>query len=305
AYIFYKILKDWKVDARPAWIRDKRKGTYEPTVPSIQWFNRLGVLVGVGPEEKLYDFDRSVPAHYTVPSYLKGITVPLLGEKSCEHRKLPSPAGPGSYVRESHDLVFSDTQVLRDSLVYTCNGTPAEEFRSEVYDLKGKELRDHCISVATGRCLVAADTVLTSAILDDPEIRLTFSGRSKAGVAPVDAFLTVKLPNEALRVFREEIFTAVRYNDFVLIDPLVMSVSWRLHLPPGYVLRAGPSDTTIRAVKGLSAALHCTRVEDGLRMQADLKFTENVIPAEDFPGIIKVLDGLLTASEQAIVLAKK
>jgi hypothetical protein len=305
AYIFYKILRDWKADARAAWIRDKREGTYEPSVPSIHWFDRLGVLVKVGNDEKMYDFDRSAPAHYAVPSYLKGINVPLLGAKSCEHRTLPAAAGAGSYVRESHDLVFRGTQELRDSLVYACNGTPAEELRSEVYELKGKELRDHCRSIATGRCLVQADTVITSAILDDPEIRLTFNGKSRASVAPVDAFLTVKLPNETLRGFREEAFSAVRYNDFVMIEPLAMSVTWRLHVPPGYVLRAVPSDTTIRGVQGLAAVLKCTRLDDGLRMQADLKFSENVIQADDFPRLVKTIDGLLAGCEQAIVLAKK
>ena len=305
AYIFYKILMDWKADARPAWIRDKRKGTYEPTVSSPQWFDRLGVLVRVGNEEKMYDFDRSVPAHYAVPSYLKGINVPLLGAKVCEHRKLPAPAGAGSFIRESHELVFRGTGELRDSLVYACNGTPAEELRGEVYELKGKELRDHCAAIAAGRCLAEADTVITSAILDDPEIRLAVKGKSKASVAPVDAFLTVKLPNETLRHFREEIFSAVRYNDFVMIEPLAMSVTWRLHAPPGYVLRTVPSDTTIHTVRGLAAVLKCTRTDDGLRMQADLKFSESVIQADDYPRIIKTLDGLLAGCEQAIVLAKK
>ena len=305
AYIFYKILHDWKADARVAWIRDRRQGTYEQSVASIYWFDRIGVLVRAGNEEKMYDFDRSVPAHYEVPTYLKSVTVPLLAGKTCEHRALPSVQGPGSYIRESHDLVFRGTQDLEDSLVYACEGTPAENLRSAVYDLKGKSLRDYCAAHATSRCLVDADTVITSAILDDPEIRLAFNGKSKASVAPVDAFLAVKLPNDALRGFREQIFTAVRYNDFVMIDPLIMSVSWHLRLPPGYALRTVPSDTTIRTVKGLAAVLKCTRVDDGLRMQAELKFSENVIPAENFPGIIRVLDGLLSSCEQAIVFAKK
>jgi len=305
AYIFYKILKDWNADARPVWIRDKRNGTYEPAVASEHWFDRLGVMLKVGSEEKTYDFDRSVPARYAVPSYLKGINVPLLGAKVCEHRKLPGAAGAGSFIHESHELVFRGTDDLRDSLVYACNGTPAEELRSAVYELKGKELRDHCTAIATGRCLVQADTIITSAILDDPEIRLAFNGKSKASVAPVDAFLTVKLPNETLRGFRDEIFSAVRYNDFVMIEPLAMSVTWRLHVPGGYVLRTVPSDTTIHTVRGLAAVLKCTRTDDGLRMQADLKFSENVIQADEYPRIIKTLDGLLAGCEQAIVLAKK
>jgi hypothetical protein len=305
AYIFYKILRDWKTDARVAWIRDKRQGMYEPSVPSIRWFDRIGVLVRVGNDEKMYDFDRSVPAHYVVPSFLKSISVPLLTGKMCEHRTLSASPGPGSYILDSHDLVFRGTQELEDSLVYACNGTPAEEFRSAVYELRGTELRNHCRTLATGRCLVEADTVVSSAFLDDPEIRLTFKGRSKASVAAVDTFLTVKLTNEALRGFREQVFSAVRYNDFVMIDPLAVSVTWRLHVPHGYVLRSVPSDTTIRTVQGLAAILKCSRVDDGVRVQADLRFSENVIPAENFPRLIKTFDGLLACCEQAIVLARK
>ena len=305
AYIFYKVLRDWKADARVSWIRDKRQGTYEPSVASLYWFDRIGVLVRVGNEEKMYDFDRSVPSRYEVPTYLKSITVPLLAEKGCEHRTLPAFRGPGSFVHESHDLAFKTPEELHDSLVYVYTGSPAEELRSAVYELKGKGLRDYCAAHAAARSLVDADTVITSAILDDPEIRLAFTGKSKASVAPVDAFLTVKLPNETLRGFREQVFSAIRYNDFVLTDPLTMSVSWRLHVPPGYVLRTVPSDTTIRLVQGLAAILKCTRLDDGMRMQADLVFSENVIPADNFPRLINVLDGLLSSCEQAIVLAKK
>jgi hypothetical protein len=305
AYIFYKILRTWKADARVGWIRDKRQGTYEPSVASIHWFDRIGILVRVGNEEKMYDFDRSVPARYESPTYLKSITVPLLAEKACEHRTLPAARSPGSSVHESHDLAFNAADELHDSLTYAYNGAPAEELRSAVYDLKGKGLREYCAVHAASRSLVDADTVITSAILDDPEIRLAFTGKSKASVAPVDAFLTVKLPNETLRGFREQVFSAVRYNDFVLTDPLTMSVSWRLHLPQGYVLRTAPSDTTIRVVQGMSAVLKCTRLDDGMRMQADLVFSESVIPADNFPRLIRALDGLLSSCEQAIVFAKK
>jgi hypothetical protein len=40
-------------------------------------------------------------------------------------------------------------------------------------------------------------------------------------------------------------------------------------------------------------------------MQADLKFSQSVIPADDYPRLIKTFDGLLAACEQTIVLAKK
>jgi hypothetical protein len=40
-------------------------------------------------------------------------------------------------------------------------------------------------------------------------------------------------------------------------------------------------------------------------MEAELKFTEGVIPADNFPRVIETLDGLLSSCERAIVLAKK
>ena len=305
AYIFYKILHDWKADARVAWIRDKREGTYESSVPSVWWFDRIGVLVKVGNEEKMYDFDRSVPAHYQTPSYLKSVTVPLLGGKACEQRTLPATPGGTSCIREAHDLTFTEKQEMEDSLVYSCTGTPAEEYRHDVYDLRGTELQEHLKTLATERCLATVSTLVHSPLLDDPEIRLTYNGRSKGIVAAVDGFLTVKLPNEALRGFREEIFSVVRNNDVVLIDPLTVTVSWRLHVPRSYTVHSLPPDTTIPGPKGMSATLRCSRTGDGLLMEAGLKFTEGVIPAGNFPHLVGTLDGLLSGCEQAIVLAKK
>ncbi len=305
AYIFYRILREWKADARVGWIRDRREGMFETSVPSIAWFDRIGVLVRVGSDERMYDFDRSVAARYQVPVYLKSVTVPLLGGKVCEFRTIP-PAGAGeSSIRESHDLRFSASPDVRDSLVYACSGAPAEKFRAEVYDLRGTELRDHLKALAAERCLAGVDTLFHSAILDDPDIRLTYSGRSTSAVTPVADFLTVKLPNQALRGFRDEIFAAVRYNDVVMLAPLTISVTWRMHMPRGLTVRSVPADTTIRAVPGLSATVKCSRTDDGLSMQADLRFSEPVIPADSFSRLIKTIDGLLACCDQPIVLSKK
>ncbi len=305
SYIFYKILHEWKADVRVAWIRDKREGSYEPSVPSVWWFDRIGVLVKVGNEEKMYDFDRSVPARYQTPSYLKSVTVPLLGGKVCEHRTLPGASGGESRIREGHDFTLTEKGELDDSLVYSCSGSPAEEYRHDMFDLRGTELQDHLKSLATARCLTSVDALVSSPLLDDPEIRLTYNGRSRGTVAAVDAFLTVKLPNEALRGFREGIFSVARTNDFVLVDPLTITVTWRLHVPRAYAIHAAPSDTTIRGPKGMSATVRCSPAGDGLRMEAELKFTEGVIPADNFPRLIGALDGLLSSCERVIILAKK
>jgi len=305
AYIFFKVLKEWKADARAAWIRDKREGSYEQTVPSIHWFDRIGVLVKMGDEEKLYDFDRAAAAHYETPSYLRGIQLAVVGSKSCEHRTVPASRAAGSCVKEGHALAFSGTASLYDTLTYACDGTPAEEFRASVYELRGADLRERARKLAAGRCMADVDTTVVSAVLDDPEVAITCRGRAQGAVARVDAFLTAKMPNQSLRAFRDELFSAVRVNDLVLTEPLTFAVSWRLHLPAGYAVRSAPADTVLGGIPGMSASLHATREAGLLRMQAELKFTERVIPAESFPGVIRMIDALLASSEASVVLAKK
>jgi len=54
----------------------------------------------------------------------------------------------------------------------------------------------------------------------------------------------------------------------------------------------------------MSASLHVKREAGLLRMQAEPKFTERVIPAESFPGVIRMIDALLASSEASVVLAK-
>jgi len=305
AYIFFKILKEWKADVRATWIRDRREGTYEQSVPSAGWFDRMGVLVKIGSEEKFYDFDRAAAAHYETPSYLWGIQVAVVGKKSCEHRAVPPSRTLRSWVRETHDLALSGTEALYDTLTYACAGAPAEKFRASVYELRGADLRDRARTLASGRCMVDVDTTVMSAVLDDPEVDVSCRGRAQGAVARVDAFLTAKMPNQSLRAFRDELFSAVRINDLVLTDPLTFSISWRLHLPAGYALRSAPADTVMGGIPGMSASLHAVREAGMFRMEAELKFAERVIPADYFPLVIKMIDALLASSEGAVVLAKK
>ena len=305
AYIFYKILGEWKADVNVVWIRDRRRGEYERTIPTENWFNRLGVIVRAGSEEKVYDFDRSVAAHYALPSFLKAVTAPVVSAQGAWHRVLPAAGGCASCIRESHELRFRGMDAVRDSEVYACDGTPAEKLRKSVYELQGAQLAERLRKVASSRCLADADSVANSPVLEDPEIVIACTGRAVSAPSSVDKFVTLKLTNEALRDFREEIFSAIRVNDLVLIDPLAITVCWNIHVPAGYDVRTAPADTVIRAVPGLVAGLSTVRGADGFQVRVEARFTQNVYAADLFPRVIGTLDALLAASETSIVLAKK
>ncbi|RPH37758.1 DUF3857 domain-containing protein, partial [bacterium] len=105
AYIMYTILKQWEQNANAVWIRDRRDGVYEETVPTLTWFDRMGVLVKVGNQEKVYDFDRSIPAKYDMPWFLNGIRVPVVTSSGCHHKLLNDACGvQDHFTRERHLL---------------------------------------------------------------------------------------------------------------------------------------------------------------------------------------------------------
>lgn len=305
AAIFYKILQDWKVDARGVWLRDRREGGFEETVPTVRWFDRIGVLVKAGGIERLYDFDRAIPSRFSTPWFLKGITALVIDGKGCRSMKTP-PSTPGdAWIRESHDLTFGERFAVRDSMVTTGAGAPAEEWRENGYELKGAELQSYLQRVVSEKCMESAAGAHHSALLDEREVRVAVTGTSKATVATIDNFVSIRPVNQALKSLQEEFLAPGRTNAIVLDEPYSISMDWTIHHPQGYTLAEMPKDTVIQGFSGGQGSLVCTREGDDARLKLKLDLKSQVIPPNEYNSFMRLLVGLQRNTEQAVTFRKK
>ncbi len=305
AAIFYKILQDWDVDARGVWLRDMRKGAFERTVPTVRWFDRIGVLVRIGEIERLYDFDRAIPSKFSSPWFLKGITAMVVDGEGCRVLNTPASKPGETWIRESHDLKFGEQLVLRDSLVTTGVGAPVEEWREDGYELKGTELESYLQRMASAKCIESVEKVLCSPLLDEREVQVVVKGSSKATVAPIDNFLSVRPANQLLRALQEEFMAPGRTNAVVLDEPFALTLEWTIHHPQGYVLEGVPKDTVLAGFSGGHGTFACERKGENAHLIARLDLSTRVIPPSEYNGMMRLLLGLQRCCEQAVTFRKK
>jgi hypothetical protein len=304
AAIFYKILRGWEVDARAVWLRDRRKGAFQSSVPTVRWFDRIGVLVKVGTTEKLYDFDRAIANWFSTPWFLKGITAMVIDGEGCRPMTTAVSKPGEAWLRESHELTFGERFTLRDSMVTTGLGAPVEEWREDGYELKGTELQSYLQGVASAKCIEKAEDVRHSPLLDEREVKVTVTGSSKSSVAVIDSFVSVRPANHLLKALQEEFLAPARTNDVVLDEPFTATIEWTIHHPASYVLAAIPKDTTIGGFPGGLGSIACGRNGDDAHLTVRLDLKTQVISAGDYSSMIRLLTGLLRGCEQAVTFRK-
>jgi hypothetical protein len=305
AAIFYKVLQDWKVDVHGVWLRDRREGGFESTVPTLQWFDRLGVLVTVGGEKILYDFDRAIPNHFVTPWFLKGVTAMMIDKAGCHPFTVPAARPGEAWVRESHDLTFSDRLAVRDSMTTTGKGAPIENWREDAYTLKGPDLTSYFRKEMSTHCIESESAVQHSAIFDTGEAWVTIAGGSKSAVATIDSFVSVRPVNHLLKSLGEDFLVPSRTNDVVLDEPYTMTLEWTIHHPPGYVLAAVPRDSIMPGFPGGLGSYVCKRTGDDVRMTASLELTTQIIPTAEYNNLVRLLVRLQGCTEQAVTFRKK
>jgi hypothetical protein len=305
AAIFYKILTDWKVKCSGVWIRDKREGTVELTVPTLRWFDRIGVLVNVGGTEVLYDFDRAIPARFSPPWFLKGITVMVIDKKGARTMTIPQSKQGEAWIRESHSLTFDDRLSAHDSIVTSGSGSPIEEWRENCYTLKGTELTSYLQHVVADKCIAGAGDIRFSPIMDDREVRVTVVGGSTATATAIDKYVTVRPTNQIFQAYYEEMFRPTRTNPVVLDEPTLMTLEETIHHPSGYVLASVPNDTIMRGFPGGIGTLSYTKTGDDVTMTASVDLKSEIIDPRDYSSMMQLIIALQHGSEQGVTFRKK
>ena len=160
AYIMFKILQQWNQQVNIIWIRDQREGIYEKTIPSTFWFDRLGVLVTINGQEKVYDFDRCIPCNYSLPWFLKSGEVVVLSQSGASHKKLNIPTLlSDNMTSETHTLDFDSADGLIDRVQFTYKGVSAEKFRGKYYASTEENIKEAVEKSVVGNCLLRMDSL--------------------------------------------------------------------------------------------------------------------------------------------------
>lgn len=238
AYIMYEIVKKWGMDVQAAWISDKRTGSYEESVPTTAWFDRLGLLIDNNGEQRFYDFDRCLPAAYEFPWFLNNCKVVLINEDGFKHSELHlNKLQSDNIFQEIHHLTFSQNGSIQDKVQLKYNGFPALELRDLVYNMEKSECLKLVEQIAKTFCLKTVDSCTISDFLRENWVELEAEGESVANAETMEKFLTFNLKNHCLASFKDKIFYSRRRSDIIFPGAFTINMKWNIDLPAGYKAR--------------------------------------------------------------------
>ena len=305
SYIMLTALRQWKQTAQAVFLRDRRQGQYEAGVPTMEWFDRLGVLVSINGVEKLYDFDESIPERFVTPWFLKDITVGVIAPDGVTHRRMnPYAAAGQGTVQEQHTLTFDAAMKVSDSMTVMLSGGPAQHLRQRISVQSEDETQLLLKRYATAECLASVAAADHSDIRSMDPVRLSYAGPSQIVTEQLDAFLTVRLRNDALKGFHKALFSTARRNDVQLDEPVTMTMEWTVRLPKGYALSSTDGNRVFTGPSGATGVVRRTPSADKLLVKAEVVCPQTFMPYNQYPALMKLLDDVQTEIGKDVVLKK-
>jgi hypothetical protein len=305
SYIMCQILNSWKTTANPVWVRDQRDGGYEKIIPTIGWFNRLGVLVNIAGDERLYDFDRCISSRFTTPWFLKPVDVMVLNEDSSFPRTLNMASSMADNVNsESHILSYSDSLGFYDKMEMTFKGAPAEEYRGAHYDQKKEDIDKKLEGETNQYGIQAADSVWHNDFLNDEAVNIRISGLASPRPTVIDSFLTLKPVDCILIRLHDRLFSTSRKTAVNLKYPFQMVLDWKVRIPKGYRLLLEPQTNQFSGPALSKARFESCVDEDSYKFTLKMEFPQRVISVEQFNRLMDFLDEALAKAHQEIIFKK-
>ncbi|MBI5471973.1 MAG: DUF3857 domain-containing protein [Ignavibacteriae bacterium] len=305
SYIMMNILKHWRTTAQAVLIRDKREGVYERSVPAMTWFDRLGVLVTVNGQEKLYDFDRSIPHTYEQPWFVNDIDVVVIHPDRAEHKRIGVRSDIGQCVsRELHRISFASGAKAKDSLTVRLNGAQAQHYRNMWYDAEESDLHNNIRSLLLTHTMSDVDTATMNGFLAEKEISIRGVGTSAARVSRIDSFITFAPKNHLLRSLHDKIYSASRLSDLLLDEPFKLKMDWEITIPQGYALAQPLAGTSSTGAGNSSYAVSYTLDRDRYTISAEGTFPETIIMLDSYKQFTSFLQTFTEAVEKEVVFRR-
>jgi hypothetical protein len=306
SYVMYLMLKGWGQNPKLALIRDRREGSYEESLPSLKWFDRLGVLVTVNGKERFYDFDRSLPTQYEFPWYLNPVNVAVMDGKICGPKVLSEfTNGERNVVSEAHSMTMSNELELRDSVRIAFTGSQAQKERSKFYASEPSEISRHFKNETERECLLKADTVLINNFQDEKEFRATICGQSSIKPEAIDSFLTFSLKNVSLKTFKESIFSVLRRSDLYFETPFQYKLSWEITIPEKYQLQSSDLKQKIDGPENCFTETRCEQTGNVVKISANFRVISALIRTDQYKSFMDFIEKSIAHLERNIILAQR
>ncbi len=305
ACIMYNILRQWKQGANIVWIRDLREGVFEQTVPTSEWFDRCAVLVNVGNQGRIYDFDYSIPNKYETPWYLKGISTPVIIDELGAYIKPAPLVNLSNLYKESHHLSIDPDLNIKDQATLYYKGSAAQRFRYKAHAWSQDEIREEINNNLLPNSLKNSDSVACNDFMNNSDIRLEAQGTSNCQPELIDEYLVLVLKNDLIPKFRKDIFSVIRYSHLLFDGPFNMQVQWEIDIPENYQFLEGPADRIITKAGRVDSRISCTADSQKVRIDVTIKFPSTMIEKAKTGELLSLLDDTMTQVSTPVKFKKK
>ncbi len=308
AYAMSRILNNWGVKNRIVLIRDKRQGIFQQSVPTLHWFDRLGVEVTMGDKTQYYDFDKSISYSYQRPWFLNGITVAALDKK---HYQFIPVKGKSHYknnaVTETHILHLDEAGGVKDSLLLLYRGEPANVFREKYYFSSDEEIRKDFETQLIPALFQSTDGFELNDFLEERDIELRLSGESAMQMESLEENRVLSLKNHILRDFNQKLTaTGRRKGNIYFREPFLFTLNWYISLPPGYKSAATTENTRrLLGPMGMISAFSISEKEGVLHIRLRMKVKKRAFMVREYNKIRKFLAKQLALVEQNLVFSPR
>ncbi|MEJ2055568.1 MAG: hypothetical protein P8X42_16755 [Calditrichaceae bacterium] len=304
SYIMYKILQEWNQDVNIVWIRDRRMGRFEFSVPSRLWFDRLGVKVTLNNKSKYYDFDRCIPYQYEMPWFLNPIDIIVIGKDYFKKEHIKQyPRMQDNQSSESHMFTLNDDFLICDSINIQLSGSAAQKFRGKHYTKDSDEIKQSSKNSIEKVCLSKVDTVIINNFFNNKKVNIQLCGQSSVKAENIENNYVISLKNFLLTNFRDDIFSVSRHSDIIFETPFEIIMNWTIKIPEDFKIKSGK--LTYQKLQGPANTYSDINydISDGqLKITTGVHFTQMFISYNQFPALINFLDNTIKNIEQNIVM---
>jgi hypothetical protein len=305
-FLLYEILKSWKQDVNLVLIRDKREGEMIEDIPSLTWFDRVGVMVTVNKVEKLYDFDKSISNMYQIPWFVADVNLRVITDLGGYFRKIGLDCGPGkNQVVEDHTLSFTPDDKMKDSMQLSYSGSFATQLRGEYYNIESKDINKHLRDSYFPGCFSELDSITHNDIFEEPQVTIGMFGNLAGTAEKIDSFIVVKPLEITLSRLRGSMFSTVRKNDIKFDTPFRFVIRIDIPIPNGYAVKSLPDPAMNTTEYGAVYRISTLSTETNVSVVTVVEFKQNLIRAGYFTNIIQLLDEARKGINRDIVFIKQ
>lgn len=306
SFIMKKVLTRWDVPCDVLLIRDRRDGAWEKSVPTLNWFNRIGLLVTINGLEKFYDFDRSIQNNYENPWFLNNVDAYAIKEGIGTVKKLEFNTKPAdNYVLEEHLVNINNDKTMRGSVIISYKGCMADKLRGIYYEAENHEVKDVYEKELLKNSFSDLDAVLTNDFYNNSICEVSASGKLKNNAEEVDTFLVVKGSNVIFSQFRNELYTASRKKGIVFPAQMKYKYVKKIKIPEGYVLKSSLVNKSVNSAFNGTINIESNLADGAIRISTELIFNNNIIDLKYYKDVISFIDKAINEIGKDVVFKKK